>query len=409
MLLVRVGSEAQVCSDSCASSASFLALRVEVSYGPLVAMRVGELARRTGVGVSTLRAWERRFQFLEPQRSEAGHRLYNDADVERVNAVVRLVAEGLTLSAAITRVASVGASALPAGEAETLLYSQILQAASQGIWVIFDGRTRFANRRMAELMRCSVDELVTMPIHDIFDPAELPLVKERTEQVRGGQRLHFTQRLHRADGSTFLAEVNTTPLFNQAGRYQGSVAMVSDVTARDHADRDREARDRQAETLALLGLQAIRDRADRHGGAAVIRTKVVEATRRLLDADRALVLDMIGDTGELQVGAASPPVDERIAVPAGSRSFAGYIALARKVVIVDNAELDRRFDAGSTEPDRPIAAAIGAPILGPHGVVGVLIAESATPDHFDHGDVHFIQCMANIIGTAQLNEQPDPT
>ena len=30
---------------------------------------VGELARRTGVGVSTLRAWERRFQFLVPERS----------------------------------------------------------------------------------------------------------------------------------------------------------------------------------------------------------------------------------------------------------------------------------------------------------------------------------------------------
>ena len=31
-----------------------------------VGMRVGDMARRTGVGVSTLRAWERRFSFPKP-------------------------------------------------------------------------------------------------------------------------------------------------------------------------------------------------------------------------------------------------------------------------------------------------------------------------------------------------------
>src|SRR4051812_34502718 len=104
-------------------------------------MRVGELARRTGVGVSTLRAWERRFGFLDPDRSPAGHRVYGEDDVERVNAVLRLVAEGLTLPAAIGRITSVGTGALPAGEGEALLYGQILQVADQGVWVSKDGRT----------------------------------------------------------------------------------------------------------------------------------------------------------------------------------------------------------------------------------------------------------------------------
>ena len=77
----------------------------------MVDMRIGELARRTGVGVSTLRAWEGRFRFLEPTRTAAGHRLYDLGDVERVEAVVRLLGEGLTLPAAIARVAMVGPGA----------------------------------------------------------------------------------------------------------------------------------------------------------------------------------------------------------------------------------------------------------------------------------------------------------
>ena len=49
----------------------------------------------------------------------------------------------------------------PYGEpSSALLYGQILQAAGQGIWVIHDGRTRYANRRMEEIGRASCRERV---------------------------------------------------------------------------------------------------------------------------------------------------------------------------------------------------------------------------------------------------------
>src|SRR5579862_2259998 len=149
-------------------------------------MRVGELSRRTGVGVSTLRAWEARFHFLSPERSTAGHRLYADADVERVNAVLRLVGEGFTLPAAIARVSSAGAGALLNGQGEVLLYGQVLQAVDQGVWVMRDGRSRYANRRMGELMGCSIDELLQTPVDDLFGPVPAPEVKARRATLRYG-------------------------------------------------------------------------------------------------------------------------------------------------------------------------------------------------------------------------------
>jgi GAF domain-containing protein len=136
--------------------------------------------------------------------------------------------------------------------------------------------------------------------------------------------------------------------------------------------------------------------------AALVVTEVVEATRRLLEADQALVLDLMSDANELHTRAASPEIDPRI-LPAGSRSFAGYVALARKAVIVDNATSDQRFDDGATRTGELTASAIGAPIFGPDGISGVLIAESPIPNRFDQGDAHFIQGMANLIGTTLLN------
>ena len=49
-------------------------------------------ARRTGLPQETIRAWERRYGALHPARTEGGHRLYSDGDVERLR-LLRLVTE----------------------------------------------------------------------------------------------------------------------------------------------------------------------------------------------------------------------------------------------------------------------------------------------------------------------------
>jgi DNA-binding transcriptional MerR regulator len=66
--------------------------------GPLV--RIGELSRRTGVGVDTLRAWERRYGLLRPQRSSGGFRLYGTSDQERVRAMKALIDSGVSAAEA---------------------------------------------------------------------------------------------------------------------------------------------------------------------------------------------------------------------------------------------------------------------------------------------------------------------
>ena len=57
------------------------------------------LSERTGVGSSTLRAWERRYGLLNPQRTPKGHRLYNRADVQLVEYILTLMDEGHSLAA----------------------------------------------------------------------------------------------------------------------------------------------------------------------------------------------------------------------------------------------------------------------------------------------------------------------
>src|SRR5947209_9585062 len=66
-------------------------------------LSIGEIANRSGVAVGTLRMWESRYGFPDPQRLASGHRRYTELDLERVRTVVRAREDGLPLPMAIER------------------------------------------------------------------------------------------------------------------------------------------------------------------------------------------------------------------------------------------------------------------------------------------------------------------
>ena len=69
-------------------------------------LRIGELARRTGIATELLRAWERRYGLLAPARTDGGYRLYSDDDVHKVRRMRELLATGLSAAEAARQAAS---------------------------------------------------------------------------------------------------------------------------------------------------------------------------------------------------------------------------------------------------------------------------------------------------------------
>ena len=76
-------------------------------------LTIGDLAERTGLSPATLRMWEQRHGFPEPQRLESGHRRYSEQDVEAVTAVVRHKDAGTRLELAIARAMAAAEPAAP--------------------------------------------------------------------------------------------------------------------------------------------------------------------------------------------------------------------------------------------------------------------------------------------------------
>lgn len=81
--------------------------------------KMGRIVELTGLSAELLRAWERRFDILDPVRTEGGHRLYTADDLAVLRRVQQLCVGGRSIGevAALGRAALLGQGAAPAGEA----------------------------------------------------------------------------------------------------------------------------------------------------------------------------------------------------------------------------------------------------------------------------------------------------
>jgi MerR family transcriptional regulator, light-induced transcriptional regulator len=106
-------------------------------------IRIGELARRTGVSPELLRAWETRYGLLRPARSPGGFRLYSPADETRIRRMTGLIADGVSAAEAARH-------ALTGDEAAATSDAPILE-------------------RLSDRLRAALDDFDGAGAHSAFD------------------------------------------------------------------------------------------------------------------------------------------------------------------------------------------------------------------------------------------------
>ena len=142
--------------------------------------------------------------------------------------------EAATHLAAIAIGHDAAAQALRRSEAH---YRRIADTAHEGIWLLDTaGRTLFANRRLAEILRCRPADLAGAAIVDFLDAASRAEVERKLAAPLGGEPEQHDVRLHRPDGTDVWAIVSSSPVSDDDGRLVGTLAMVTDITERKEAE-----------------------------------------------------------------------------------------------------------------------------------------------------------------------------
>jgi diguanylate cyclase (GGDEF)-like protein/PAS domain S-box-containing protein len=131
-------------------------------------------------------------------------------------------------------------------------YRRIVETAYEGIWVIdAQNMTTFVNPRMAEMLGWTVEEMVGRSVLDFLDAdARASFAANQLSRIKGisAQReIRFTRK----DGADLWTLLSIRPNFDEAGHYEGSLAMAMDITERRRVQK---ALEYQALHDALTGL-----------------------------------------------------------------------------------------------------------------------------------------------------------
>ncbi|MNN15008.1 HTH-type transcriptional repressor YcgE [compost metagenome] len=125
---------------------------------------IGELARRTGVNPVTLRAWERRYGLLKPQRTAKGHRLYPVEQVERVEAILAWLQRGASVGQ-VRELLDKPSSTPPKGDWQARQF-QLIEAIANLSQRALDQQL---NQAMALYPAVTLCEQLLLPLLDLLD------------------------------------------------------------------------------------------------------------------------------------------------------------------------------------------------------------------------------------------------
>jgi PAS domain S-box-containing protein len=125
-------------------------------------------------------------------------------------------------------------------------YRLIVENASEGIWIAKQsGITTFVNKRMAEMLGYSVDEMIGKYVYQYVDNGHICTVESNLEKRKSGMNLTSEYAFLRKNGSLLWAISNSTPLLDMSGKFMGTLAIITDITERKKAEealRESEAR-----------------------------------------------------------------------------------------------------------------------------------------------------------------------
>ncbi|MEX6503556.1 MerR family transcriptional regulator [Pseudomonas zhanjiangensis] len=122
---------------------------------------IREVSRLTGVNPVTLRAWERRYGLIQPTRTESGHRLYSQADIEAVRSILAWIERGV----AVSKVGKILAKSSATKVASAPVYEEV----AAGEWAQWQAQLRGALSAFDEVQ---LDRLYGQ----IFSSYPLPVV-----------------------------------------------------------------------------------------------------------------------------------------------------------------------------------------------------------------------------------------
>ncbi len=118
-------------------------------------------------------------------------------------------------------------------------YRELVQALNEGIVGIdSEAAVNFVNERACEMLGYTEDVLLGRPLRSLIAAPFLDMLEDTLRLRREGRRFQYETALVRKDGRAVSVLASIAPKFSKSGVYQGSLAVVTDLTTRIQMERD---------------------------------------------------------------------------------------------------------------------------------------------------------------------------
>ncbi len=116
-------------------------------------------------------------------------------------------------------------------------YRQIVDTASEGIWVIdAEGHTLMGNLALAQSLGIDQEAMVGQSLFQFVDEADRPTLEAHFQQHCQGQGGQYELPLRSPDGTQRIMLASVSPMVDGAGTYTGMTLMLTDITDRKHME-----------------------------------------------------------------------------------------------------------------------------------------------------------------------------
>ncbi|NHB69686.1 PAS domain S-box protein [Perlabentimonas gracilis] len=118
-------------------------------------------------------------------------------------------------------------------------YRLLVESLNEGVWQIDkNSNTVFVNRRMAQMLGYSIDEMLGKPNIQFVDPRFRNSITNIVDKNRDGIAIQREVEFIKKDGTRVNTIIETSPFFDDNGIYKGAIAGVLDISKRKKTEND---------------------------------------------------------------------------------------------------------------------------------------------------------------------------
>ncbi len=240
-------------------------------------------------------------------------------------------------------------------------YRNLIETMSEGLGVQDkNGLIVFMNKRACEILGYELEELIGKPITSVYDEENQKILREQMAQRHEGKRQSYEIAWTRKDGGKIFTIIAPSPLFDERGNYEGSIAIFTDISDRKLTEEALQQYAREMKNLSshLVNVQeaerrqVARELHDEIGQALTglnftletMESLPEELIRNELKKAHAQVDELMSRVRDMSLSLRPSMLDDLGLLPALLWHFRRYTAQTNIHVTFKHSRLDGRFE-----------------------------------------------------------------